>query len=614
MRSWKNWRFTDQKTLLLIALGVTSLPVFFLLHLPMQVFMLLAAAALIVDKKELQMPVLAVGLLCVGLLAGFIGVENITTLKAFVQIILSLLLVAAAAQLLSGRINFYLLITPFLLIALWLFFHTSVVALFYTVFELFLLAALILLYQMRTTPGAAVKVALKIFMLSVPLIVVLFLFFPRISFERGDFGFSDSQSAVTGHDGTMHIGSRALNVLSQRKVMELEITQGSPQTPLYLRGSVMYEKNATSWREEEEMTFAPGPLENTQDLLAYDIILQPHFQNYLYSVDYPLETIEKARRSSSYTIYAQEEVVEQKRYSLRSAQGFQAFGNVPHKSKDFDKDANQKLREAAKKHLDQSPQERFEALKALFRQAGLQYTLNPPSFDKTDFADSFLFERKKGYCVHFASAFATAARIFDLPSRVVTGYLAKEEAKIEDYYVIRQKDAHAWSEVYLPKRGWVRVDATSMAASSDEQSTQALSQNSRSYLWLNYIKYKLQKWVLYYNYLTQNSFFEALRSDQGFLMRFVGSILGLGVVGVLFFILIKGRGCKDRLQCLMQRLLKKAAKKGLHWDKRQSLHTFLQQSGDKNLQQIADEYVKLRYSKEVDKDALGRLKKRVNAY
>ncbi|MGM0533669.1 MAG: transglutaminaseTgpA domain-containing protein [Campylobacterota bacterium] len=613
MRSWKNWHFTDQKTLLLIALGVTSLPVFFLLHLPMQVFMLLAAAALIVDKKKLQMPVLGIGLLCVGLLAGFIGVENITTLKAFVQIILSLLLVAAAAQLLSGKINFYLLITPFLLIALWLFFHTSIVALFYTVFELFLLAALILLYQMRTTPAAAVKVTLKIFMLSVPLIVVLFLFFPRISFERGDFGFSDSQSAVAGHDGTMYTGSRALNVLSQRKVMELEITQGSVKTPLYLRGSVMYEKNATSWREEE-VAFTPKPLEKTQDLLAYDIILQPHFQEYIYSVDYPLDAIEKAKRSSAYTIYAQEKVVEQKRYSLRSAQEFQAFGNVPQKAKAFDKEANQKLQEAAKKYLDQSPQERFEALKTLFGRAGLQYTLNPPDFDNNDFADSFLFERKKGYCVHFASAFATAARIFDLPSRVVTGYLAKEEAKIEDYYVIRQKDAHAWSEVYLPKRGWVRVDATTMAASSDEQSAQALSQNSRSYLWLNYIKYKLQKWVLYYNYLTQNSFFEALRSDQGFLMRFVGSILGLGVVGVLFFILIKGRGCKDKLQCLMQKLLKKAAKKGQHWDKRQSLHTFLQQSGDKNLREIADEYVKLRYSKEVDKDALRRLKRRVNAY
>jgi transglutaminase-like putative cysteine protease len=91
------------------------------------------------------------------------------------------------------------------------------------------------------------------------------------------------------------------------------------------------------------------------------------------------------------------------------------------------------------------------------------YTLDtePPGRDSVD---EFLFDQQAGYCQHFSSSFVVLMRNAGIPARVVTGFAGGQRNTYGDYWVLRRMDAHAWAEVWLPQRGWVRVDPTAAVA------------------------------------------------------------------------------------------------------------------------------------------------------
>ncbi len=108
-------------------------------------------------------------------------------------------------------------------------------------------------------------------------------------------------------------------------------------------------------------------------------------------------------------------------------------------------------------------QEYIASVLDLFRQGGFEYTLTPPLLN-LDSVDDFLFNTKRGFCGHYASAFVTLMRAANIPARVVTGYQGGEWNPIRQYYLVRQSAAHAWAEVWLDGRGWTRVDPTAVVA------------------------------------------------------------------------------------------------------------------------------------------------------
>ncbi|GAO23199.1 transglutaminase domain-containing protein [Alicycliphilus sp. B1] len=94
------------------------------------------------------------------------------------------------------------------------------------------------------------------------------------------------------------------------------------------------------------------------------------------------------------------------------------------------------------------------------RSGGYHYTLDPGVYGDEHTADEFWFDRKEGFCEHIASAFVVLMRAMDVPARIVTGYQGGELNAIDGYWTVRQSDAHAWTEVWMEGRGWVRVDPT----------------------------------------------------------------------------------------------------------------------------------------------------------
>jgi transglutaminase-like putative cysteine protease len=99
----------------------------------------------------------------------------------------------------------------------------------------------------------------------------------------------------------------------------------------------------------------------------------------------------------------------------------------------------------------------------MFTQQAFYYTLTPPKL-ADDSVDEFLFGTKRGFCGHYASAFATLMRAAGIPAHVVTGYQGGTFNRFADYWILRQSDAHAWTEVWIEGHGWLRVDPTSAIA------------------------------------------------------------------------------------------------------------------------------------------------------
>jgi hypothetical protein len=97
-----------------------------------------------------------------------------------------------------------------------------------------------------------------------------------------------------------------------------------------------------------------------------------------------------------------------------------------------------------------------------FRSGRLAYTLEPPLLGR-DSVDEFLFDARAGFCEHFSSAFVFLLRAAGVPARVVTGYQGGEVNQVDRIITVRQSDAHAWAEVWLAGRGWVRLDPTAAA-------------------------------------------------------------------------------------------------------------------------------------------------------
>ena len=129
--------------------------------------------------------------------------------------------------------------------------------------------------------------------------------------------------------------------------------------------------------------------------------------------------------------------------------------------------------------------------------------------------DEFLFDSKQGFCEHFAVSFVFLMRAAGVPARVVTGYQGGEINPVDGYMIVRQSDAHAWAEVWLKDRGWVRVDPDRRGLADagrirgrrrGAQRRPAAADARTTLAWLRALRYnwdalanKWNQWVLGYN-------------------------------------------------------------------------------------------------------------------
>lgn len=623
MRYLKNLLYTKNVELQIIdiALVVVLIPVLFIAKLPMLIYMFLVVFVLFIQKTSGNTTLVLVftgGVSALFLsLYGEFNFAGLSRLKLFVELLLYVLIIAISLQRFTRKINIYLIISPVLILALSLFFFSSLSTLFYVVFEIFILLWMILAYRMSLDYTNSLRISGVIFILSIPFVVVLFIFFPRISFEHASFGFKGDSQALMGHDGTMFLDSTALLVPSSKIVMEVSFKDKIPSaSKLYFRGSVLYDDHKTQWLPMPPNRVQADQMQHnlaTKELIVYKVSLYPTHKQWLYLLDLPFEAPKGATIDENFEVKLKENITDPQRYEATSAltPSYKAHNSsrVLHHASRYDKKSNQRSLMLAQKIMHRYPNKhlRLDAIKALFKDANLTYTLKPEALDLNSSTDSFLFDKKRGYCVHFASSFATFARLSGIASRIVTGYKSSGLDSVQNYLVIREKDAHAWVEVLIDDR-WVRIETTAFASHIDSTTTSTnmsgdkdLNIFNRLNLTLMYIKYQIESWILKYNYLRQMKLFEKLKEDIGFALKMVAFLILLVLLASISLYYLQNLKSGNKIDRLLQRLLKKLAQDGYHKKRGETLHKFLTQTAlthpkKSQLLQIDREYESFAYA------------------
>lgn len=305
---------------------------------------------------------------------------------------------------------------------------------------------------------------------ALPLMIILFVLFPRIPGPL--WGVPSRPSGVSGLDDSMSPGTISQLSLSTETAFRVSF-DGSipPRSRLYWRGPVLHSFDGRTWRRGENLDIDRTSFQGVGEPVNYTVTMEPTQRRWLYLLELPAGVPSAAKMSYDFQVRSDDPVAGLKRYQGRSYLDFRvddaptnyALLRDTHLSRT---EINPRTRELGRRWAEELDSERAIVERALshFRQNEFVYTLQPPALGASP-TDEFLFETRRGFCEHYASAFTVLMRAAGIPARIVTGYQGGEENPFSGDLVIRQSDAHAWSEVWLGEEfGWTRVDPTGAVA------------------------------------------------------------------------------------------------------------------------------------------------------
>jgi transglutaminase-like putative cysteine protease len=301
-----------------------------------------------------------------------------------------------------------------------------------------------------------------------PFVLVLFLLFPRLNAPLWDLKLQRSYG-VTGLGDTMEPGSVSRLIRSREPVMRVEFETGvPPRERLYWRGPVLWHNDGARWTMSDPDR--PGPLPQVRGTgkSAYHMILEPQGKRWVPALDMPVAAPSGVSLTRDLQLVSHQPLEQRKRYRVESRTEYRITGlssRERRRALRTPASLGSAVTDLARRWRAEAADARQVVAKALdyFRRGPFVYTLSPPAA-VGDPTDHFLFRSRAGFCEHYASAFTLLMRSAGIPARVVTGYLGGEYNALGDYLIVRQSDAHAWSEVWLEAQGWTRVDPTAAIA------------------------------------------------------------------------------------------------------------------------------------------------------
>jgi protein-glutamine gamma-glutamyltransferase len=304
---------------------------------------------------------------------------------------------------------------------------------------------------------------------AVPLAMVFFLFVPRLGTPV--FGVpEDSLEARTGLSEEMEPGGVSKLYIDDSPVFRVRFDGTPPaQSQMYWRGPVLWNFDGRRWTSSwgySRIPFADfSAVVRAETSLRYEVVLEPTDRNWLFALDVATSAPEGALVSRDFQLLSRKPVNTLKRYMQTSDMAL--LGRIRDDSSRVNAlaqppDRNVRAQALARQWRSETsdPRALVERALSMFRDDEFFYTLEPQTLGANP-VDEFLFETREGYCEHYASAFVSLMRAAGVPARVVTGYQGAIFNRSGGYWVVRQSDAHAWSEVFIDGAGWQRVDPTS---------------------------------------------------------------------------------------------------------------------------------------------------------
>jgi transglutaminase-like putative cysteine protease len=308
---------------------------------------------------------------------------------------------------------------------------------------------------------------------AVPLMLVLFVFFPRVQGPLWGLP-KDAASGLTGLSDSMSPGM--ISELSQSDAVAFRAEfQGSlpRQQDLYWRGPVFWHYDGLSWTPGRDYRPEPaqmGTNDKDFEVYRYNLILEPHGQRWLFAVDLPVIQPPDGASTADFQLFALRPVLNRLQYRMESApalRGTQLTDRDHRQGLQLPASGNPQARLLAESwalEADGKPEAIVASALSHFNQQPFFYTLTPPLTGEEAPVDDFLFKTRQGFCEHYAGSFVFLMRAAGLPARVVTGYQGGQQNPQGGYLIVRQSDAHAWAEVWIEGHGWKRVDPTAAVA------------------------------------------------------------------------------------------------------------------------------------------------------
>ena len=383
---------------------------------------------------------------------------------------LSLLVIMTALKLLETRsLRDYMLciMLGFFLVGNLFLFNQSMATFGLCIAPLLLLTATLAKTSLTNQQDAAflIKLAGKLLLQSLPIMLVLFVLFPRIPGPLWGVP-QDAYSGMTGLSDNLQFGN--ISQLTKNSSIAFRVQfQGAipPKNQLYWRGPVLWHQEEHSWLMASDNIGLPTEnLSVAGAATHYTMTLEPHNRLWLLLLDMPSTVPANTKRTHDYAIVANEPVRSRMRYDGVSYAHYKLEAQPLNEREmimalQINEGENPRTRALAQTWLNLSPTQKINTALKLFSEQNFVYTLRPPLLGK-DPVDQFLFNTKRGFCEHYATSFVYLMRAAGLPARIVTGYQGGELNPNGHYLIVRQSDAHAWAEVWLENQGWVRVDPT----------------------------------------------------------------------------------------------------------------------------------------------------------
>lgn len=408
--------------------------------------------------------------------ASFVGVA-LSGVGAFsLEAAASILILAFALKLIEmkSRRDAYLVIFLgyFAIATQFLFDQSITIALYEFLAICVVTAGMVGLNQLHTRvrPWVSVRLASTLVLQALPFTIVLFLFFPRIA---PLWSVPLPNVGKTGISDVVKPGAIASLAQSDELAFRVVFTADVPQVrDLYWRGLVYSEFADGAWSVGAQLP--PMSMERMPEPdsggIPYEVLLEPTMSDWLFAMDTAYAQTPGVSLSRDYRLRSTNPVLSIFRYAVTSYPDVvmdpKLSPRLQTREKRIDKSDNpQVVAFAGELYARAGSTEEFvRAVLNHIREQPYSYTLTPPLLEDAGGIDQFWFETRAGFCTHYASAFVYMMRAVGIPARMIGGYQGGEINPITNHLMVRQYDAHAWAEIWLPATGWTRVDPTAAVA------------------------------------------------------------------------------------------------------------------------------------------------------
>ncbi len=501
-----------------------------------------------------------------------------------------------------------------------------------------LLATLVFINSHVSDTRIALKKAATIIAQAIPMMIVVFIFFPRVEAPKW-LMFNDPQQRKTGLSDTMEPGSITDLGMSDELVFRVKFTGAIPPSKYrYWRGPVLTLTDGKKWVQARDLSYQRylGKPAFSGKPYQYTLLMEAQEKDWIFALDLPSEYAQPLEQNANYQITTSGDLRKRSEFKLTSYPTY----NTGYLTKTEYRDARQLPAEpsdnikklVAQLHgLDSPPDVFINQLLNHFRKEDFHYTLTPPLMEDNPI-ETFLFETRHGFCSHYASAFVYLMRVAGIPARVVTGYQGGTYNEVGNFLEIKQADAHAWTEVWLENKGWVRFDPTAAIAperveknidinrlvpggvisyAAPESGLAALNLLKKAAKLWGQIDYNWQRWVINYNNANQSNFLSSFGiSDFKTMVYWMMGIVAAITAILSLFLLRQKSQATDPVLIAYNRFLKKLAKKGFSKNPGEGARDFAERIKPQlpgqaaSIEQITAAFISQRYGSKASDEGL----------